>query len=177
VDPGARIGLGTAIWHHTHVMAGARVGEHCMLGQGCFVSGGAIIGDGCRLQNNVSVYDGVELGEEVFVGPSAVFTNVKRPRAAYPRKPSYERTRVEKGATIGANATVLCGVTIGAHAMVGAGAVVTRDVPPHALVTGTPAEVAGWICACGDTLWHRSQPAGAICGRCGIGPVRLTADG
>jgi UDP-2-acetamido-3-amino-2,3-dideoxy-glucuronate N-acetyltransferase len=170
VDEGATIGAGTAIWHHAHVMSGARVGARCMLGQGCFVAGSAIIGDGCRIQNHVSVYDGVELEDEVFVGPSAVFTNVKRPRAAFPRKPTFERTHVGRGATIGANATVICGVRIGHHAMVGAGAVVTRDVPPHAVVVGAPAAVTGWICACGETLWHNTVRPSDICGRCGVGP-------
>jgi len=169
VDPGARIGLQTTIWHHTHVMSGASVGARCMLGQGCFVGSGAVIGDGCRVQNHVSVYDGVELGEDVFVGPSAVFTNVKRPRAAYPRKPAFERTRVDRGATIGANATVLCGVHIGVHAMVGAGAVVTGDVPAHAVVTGSPAVVVGWICACGDMLARGDRPT-ALCELCGSCP-------
>lgn len=131
------------------------------------------MGDGCRLQNHVSLYGGVELDDDIFVGPSAVFTNVKRPRAAYPQKPAYETTRVGRGATIGANATIVCGVTIGAHAFVGAGAVVTRDVPDHALVLGTPARVQGWICACAQTVARsRTRPQRASCRRCKIGPSR-----
>ncbi len=142
-----------------------------MLAQGCFVGGNIRIGDGCRIQNHVSLYDGVELEDDVFVGPSAVFTNVRRPRAAYRRKSAYEKTLVERGATIGANATVMCGVRIGAHAFVGAGSVVTRDVPAHALVLGTPARIAGWVCACAETISRsRTRPKRGLCEMCGIGP-------
>jgi UDP-2-acetamido-3-amino-2,3-dideoxy-glucuronate N-acetyltransferase len=171
VEKGARLGVGTVVWRYAHVMNGARVGARCMLGQGCFVGAGVRIGNGCRIQNNVSLYQGVELEADVFVGPSAVFTNVRRPRAAYPRKESYQATRVGRGATIGANATIVCGVQIGACALVGAGAVVTGDVPDHAIVLGAPARVRGWICACGDTVSSAAKrPKRAVCPRCRLGP-------
>jgi UDP-2-acetamido-3-amino-2,3-dideoxy-glucuronate N-acetyltransferase len=150
VDRGARIGAGTKIWHFCHVMAGARIGPRCMLGQNVFVAATARIGAGCRIQNNVSIYDGVVLDDEVFVGPSAVFTNVRNPRAAIDRRSAFEETRVDRGATIGANATIVCGVHVGAHALIGAGAVVTADVPPHAVMVGVPARRRGWICSCGE---------------------------
>jgi UDP-2-acetamido-3-amino-2,3-dideoxy-glucuronate N-acetyltransferase len=174
VEKGARIGAGTVVWRNAHVMRGARVGARCMLGQGCFVGAAVRIGSGCRIQNNVSLYQGVELDADVFVGPSAVFTNVRRPRAAYPRKPAYQATHVGRGATIGANATIVCGVRIGVSALVGAGAVVTRDVPDHAIVLGTPARVRGWICACGDTVSRAAKrPKRGLCPRCGVGPRAL----
>jgi UDP-2-acetamido-3-amino-2,3-dideoxy-glucuronate N-acetyltransferase len=152
VDQPADIGAGTKIWHFSHIMAGARIGAGCSLGQNVFVGGKAVIGAGCKIQNNVSVYDAVVLEDDVFVGPSAVFTNVENPRAFVNRKHAYGETRVGRGATIGANATVVCGHHVGAHALVGAGAVVTRDVPAHALVLGVPARVAGWVCRCGEVL-------------------------
>jgi UDP-2-acetamido-3-amino-2,3-dideoxy-glucuronate N-acetyltransferase len=152
IDPPAQIGTGTKIWHFSHVMSGARIGERCSLGQNVFVGAKAVIGDGCKIQNNVSVYDAVVLEEEAFVGPSAVFTNVLNPRAFVNRKSDYAPTRVGRGATIGANATVVCGVTVGAYSLVGAGAVVTRDVPAHALVLGVPARLGGWVCRCGEVL-------------------------
>lgn len=165
VDPPRRIGFGTRVWHHAHVMAGARIGRGCVLGQGVFVASSARIGDRCRIQNHVSVFDGVTLGDAVFVGPSAVFTNVLTPRVEHPRRDSYVPTRVKKGATIGANATILCGVEIGAYAMIGAGAVVTRDVPDHALVMGVPARIAGWACRCGERLAGRGRSW--TCDSCG----------
>jgi UDP-2-acetamido-3-amino-2,3-dideoxy-glucuronate N-acetyltransferase len=170
VDPAASVGSGTKIWHFCHVMAGARIGARCSLGQNAFVAGGAVIGDGCKIQNNVSLYDGVVLEEEVFVGPSAVFTNVLNPRAFVSRRDAYARTLVGRGATIGANATIVCGVTLGAYALVGAGAVVTREVPPHALVLGVPGRLMGWVCRCGEVLSEApagDAPAPLACARCG----------
>jgi UDP-2-acetamido-3-amino-2,3-dideoxy-glucuronate N-acetyltransferase len=151
VDAGARVGAGTKVWHFCHVMAGARIGRDCVLAQNVFVAGTAIVGDGCRIQNNVSIYDGVTLEDGVFVGPSAVFTNVRTPRAFVDRRRALEQTTVERGATIGANATIVCGARIGAYAFVAAGAVVTGDVPPHAVVSGVPARRSSWICRCGAT--------------------------
>jgi UDP-2-acetamido-3-amino-2,3-dideoxy-glucuronate N-acetyltransferase len=145
VDAPDGIGAGTKIWHFTHVMAGAVVGVDCMIGQGCFIGARAVIGNRVRLQNHVNVFDGVVLEDDVFCGPSAVFTNVSFPRAAVPKKDEYRRTLVKRGATVGANATILPGVTIGEHAFVGAGATVTRDVPAFALVIGVPAERVGWV--------------------------------
>jgi UDP-2-acetamido-3-amino-2,3-dideoxy-glucuronate N-acetyltransferase len=167
IDRPARIGAGTKIWHFAHVMAGARIGARCSLGQNVFVGGGAVIGDGCRIQNNVSVYDGVSLGPEVFVGPSAVFTNVLTPRAFVDRRQALAPTVVERGATIGANATVVCGARIGAHAFVAAGAVVTRDVPAFALVAGVPARRVAWACRCGLPLPLRGRARAARCAGCG----------
>ncbi|HEV2865193.1 MAG TPA: acyltransferase [Allosphingosinicella sp.] len=152
VDDGAVIGAGSRVWHFVHVCAGARVGRDVVLGQNVYVGGGAVIGDGCKVQNNVSVYDGVLLEEGVFVGPSAVFTNVRNPRAGVERKSEFRQTRVRAGATLGANCTIVCGVTIGRFAFVGAGAVVTRDVADHALVAGVPARQAGWMSRHGEPL-------------------------
>ena len=161
VEAGAELGADVQIWRWTHVMPGARIGARTSIGQGCFI-GPVAIGEGCRIQNHVSLYAGVTLEADVFLGPSCVFTNVTHPRANVPRKDRYEATVVGHGATVGANATVLCGVAIGHHAMIGAGAVVTRDVPPHAVVVGAPAVQIGWACACGETL-----PADLVCARCG----------
>jgi UDP-2-acetamido-3-amino-2,3-dideoxy-glucuronate N-acetyltransferase len=152
VDEPCSIGAGTKIWHFCHVMRDSRIGRDCILGQNVVVLSGVSIGDGCRIQNNVSLYTGVVLEDHVFCGPSMVFTNVINPRSEIVRKDEYRRTLVKRGATIGANATILCGVTIGTYAFVGAGALVTRDVPDHALVTGNPARRAGWMCACGIKL-------------------------
>ncbi|MDP6518099.1 MAG: acyltransferase [Alphaproteobacteria bacterium] len=152
IDDGATVGAGTRIWHFCHILAGARIGARCILGQNVMVANGAVIGDGCKIQNNVSIYAGVILEDEVFCGPSMVFTNVTTPRAFIERKDEFLPTRVGRGATIGANATVLCGNTIGAYAMIGAGAVVTRDVPDHALVVGNPARRRGWVSRAGEPL-------------------------
>jgi UDP-2-acetamido-3-amino-2,3-dideoxy-glucuronate N-acetyltransferase len=143
-------------------MTGAQVGTACVLGQNVFIAGGAIVGDHCKLQNNVSIYEGVVLADGVFVGPSAVFTNVRTPRAAIDRSDAFERTLVGQGATIGANATIVCGVTIGEYAFVAAGAVVTRDVAAHALVAGVPARRTGWVCFCGEPV--TAAPACHGCG-------------
>ena len=152
VDPGAQIGPGTKIWHYCHVMAGARIGQACSLGQNVFVGATAVIGDRVKIQNNVSVYDAVELADEVFCGPSMVFTNVATPRSHVNRRGAYTPTRVGRGATLGANCTIVCGHRVGQFAFIGAGAVVTRNVPPHALMLGVPARRRGWACWCGVTL-------------------------
>lgn len=165
VDDGARIGDGTRIWHFSHVMPGARIGRDCVVGQGCYVAN-VTLGDGVRLQNNVSVYDGVTLEDNVFCGPSCVFTNVINPRSEVTRKDEYRPTLVRRGATIGANATIVCGVEIGAYAFVGAGAVVREDVPARALVVGVPARRIGWMCDCGERL-PPSEASELTCGACG----------
>ncbi|MGD9537696.1 MAG: acyltransferase [Alphaproteobacteria bacterium] len=152
VDPGARLGAGTKVWHFCHVMAEAGIGERCVLGQNVMVGAGVSIGNGCKLQNNVAVYGGVTLEDEVFCGPSCVFTNVLTPRAFVERKSEFAATLVKRGATIGANATIICGVTIGRYAMIGAGAVVTKPVRDHALAVGNPAREKGWVSRTGEVL-------------------------
>jgi UDP-2-acetamido-3-amino-2,3-dideoxy-glucuronate N-acetyltransferase len=152
VDAGARIGAGTRIWHWVHVCAGAVIGERCVLGQNVFVGKRVVIGNNVRVQNNVSVYDNVTLEDDVFCGPSMVFTNVYNPRAAVSRKDEYRDTLVRRGATLGANCTVVCGVVIGQYAFVGAGAVVNRDVPDFALVVGVPGRQVGWMSRYGERL-------------------------
>jgi UDP-2-acetamido-3-amino-2,3-dideoxy-glucuronate N-acetyltransferase len=173
IDRGARVGAGTKIWHFCHVMTGSRVGAGCVLGQNVFVARGAVVGDGCRIQNNVSIYDGVVLAEEVFVGPSAVFTNVRTPRATVSRKDGFFATRLGRGATIGANATIVCGVEIGPYALVGAGAVVTKDVAAHAIVAGVPARRTGWACSCGEPL----AVARGTRARCSCGATYIVESG
>ena len=152
IDEGARIGAGTRIWHFSHICAGARIGRDVSIGQNVFIAGHAAVGDHCKIQNNVSLYDRVILEDGVFCGPSVVFTNVYNPRARIERKNEYRPTLVKRGATLGANCTIVCGVTIGAHAFVGAGAVVNGDVPDHALVVGVPARQIGWISEYGERL-------------------------
>lgn len=152
VDEGAQIGDGSRIWHFTHVCAGAQIGNGVSVGQGCFVGNKVTVGDNCKIQNNVSVYDNVHLEEGVFCGPSMVFTNVYNPRSLITRKDEYRDTLVKRGATLGANCTVVCGVTVGSHAFVGAGAVVTKNVPDFALVVGVPARQVGWMSAFGEQL-------------------------
>ncbi|AGA88912.1 hypothetical protein Thimo_0035 [Thioflavicoccus mobilis 8321] len=152
IDDGATIGHGTRIWHWVHICSGARIGADCSFGQNVFVANDVVIGHRCKIQNNVSLYDAVTLEDDVFCGPSMVFTNVHNPRAAVPRKDEYRRTLVRKGATIGANATIVCGIRLGEYAFVGAGAVVTKDVKPYALVTGVPARQVGWMSEHGERL-------------------------
>ena len=152
VDAGAQLGEGTRIWHFVHVSAGARIGSGCSLGQGVYVGNDVSIGDNVKIQNNVSVYDAVTLEDDVFCGPSMVFTNVLNPRSAVARKHEYRRTLVRRGATLGANCTIVCGTTIGRHAFIGAGAVVTHDVPDFALVAGVPARHIGWMSRHGERL-------------------------
>ncbi len=152
VDSGAKIGAGTKIWHFCHVMPGAQIGNNCVLGQNVFMGSKAVLGNGVKVQNNVSLYDSVIIEDDVFCGPSCVFTNVVNPRAFVERKTEYLETRVKKGASIGANATIVCGVTIGEYAFIGAGAVVTKDVKPYALMVGIPAVQKGWVSRQGVVL-------------------------
>lgn len=152
VDDGAQIGAGSRIWHFVHVCGGARIGEGVSLGQNVFVGNKVVIGDRCKVQNNVSVYDNVTLEEGVFCGPSMVFTNVYNPRSLIERKDQYRNTLVKKGATLGANCTIVCGVTIGEYAFIGAGAVVNKDVPAYALMVGVPARQIGWMSEFGEQL-------------------------
>jgi UDP-2-acetamido-3-amino-2,3-dideoxy-glucuronate N-acetyltransferase len=157
VDEDAEIGAGTRIWHFSHVMSGAKIGKHCVLGQNVYVASGAVIGQNVKVQNNVSIYSGVIIEDDVFLGPSCVLTNVSNPRSQIDRRALYERTIIRRGATIGANATIVCGVSIGRYAFVGAGAVVTRDVADYALVVGTPARWKGWMSRHGHPLAQGSD--------------------
>jgi UDP-2-acetamido-3-amino-2,3-dideoxy-glucuronate N-acetyltransferase len=168
VDDGAVIGAGTKIWHFSHVMPGARIGERCNIGQNVVISPGVVIGSNVKIQNNVSVYTGVILEDDVFCGPSMVFTNVVNPRSHVTRRDEYRQTLVRRGASLGANSTIVCGHTVGQFAFVGAGAVVTRDVPDFALVVGNPGRVVGWMCQCGvKVAAGRTPPQTAECGACG----------
>jgi UDP-2-acetamido-3-amino-2,3-dideoxy-glucuronate N-acetyltransferase len=152
VDDGAVIGAGTRVWHFCHVLGGAVIGARCSLGQNVVVMNGTRLGDNVKVQNNVSIYEGVEIEDDVFCGPSMVFTNVVNPRSHVSRKNEYRRTLVKRGASIGANATIVCGATLGEYAFIGAGAVVAKDVPAYALMVGVPARRIGWMCQCGERL-------------------------
>ncbi|MGH7754525.1 MAG: acyltransferase, partial [Gemmatimonadales bacterium] len=165
VDEGAVVGRGTKIWHFCHVMPGAVIGERCSLGQNVVVMAGTRVGDNVKIQNNVSIYQGVTLEDDVFCGPSCVFTNVTTPRSHVTRKQEYRPTLVRRGATIGANATIVCGLTLGEYAFIGAGAVVAADVPPFGLMVGVPARRVGWMCQCGERL--QVTKSEARCQRCG----------
>ncbi|HJK97538.1 MAG TPA: DapH/DapD/GlmU-related protein [Polyangiaceae bacterium LLY-WYZ-14_1] len=165
VDDGVELGAGAKVWHFVHVCANARVGARCVLGQNVFVGPGVSVGDGVKVQNNVSLYAGVTVEADVFLGPSCVFTNVNEPRAFIERKHEFKETRVGRGATVGANATIVCGHDLGTYCFVGAGAVVTRDVPDFALVVGVPATRVGWVCRCGRRLPDGTEePSCAECG-------------
>lgn len=165
VDEPVEIGENSQIWHFSHVMSGAKIGRHCIIGQNVFVASGAVLGDNIKIQNNVSIFKGVVLEDDVFCGPSMVFTNVFNPRSFISRKKEFRQTLVKRGATIGANATIICGHTIGSYAFIGAGSVVTRDVPDYALVYGNPGKVKGWVCQCAVELVFRSGKA--VCKACG----------
>jgi len=168
IDEPVSIGEGTQIWHFSHVMKGAQIGKNCKLGQNVHIGANVKIGNNVKIQNNVSIYTGVTLEDNVFCGPSAVFTNILTPRSAYPRNTEeyFLKTLVREGATIGANATIICGVTIGKHAFIGAGAVVTRDITDYALVYGNPARQRGWVCECGIKLQFNPDQT-ARCPECG----------
>ena len=165
IDDNVEIGEGTKIWHFCHIIRGSKIGKNCVLGQNVMVGPRVKVGNNVKIQNNVSVYEGVELEDDVFCGPSMVFTNVINPRAFVERKREFRKTLVKRGATIGANATIVCGVTIGEYAFVGAGAVVTKDVPPYALVVGVPAKQIGFVCKCGERLEFNNNEA--TCKTCG----------
>jgi len=162
IDEGAAIGAGTKIWHFSHVMPGSQIGEKCNLGQNVVVSPGVVLGRNVKVQNNVSIYTGVMCEDDVFLGPSCVFTNVINPRSAIIRKEEYKQTLVKKGASIGANATIVCGNNIGEYAMIGAGAVITKEVPAYALVVGNPAKQIGWVSKHGHRL-HFDEAGQAAC--------------
>lgn len=161
VDDGVTIGAGTKIWHFCHILSGSVLGERCNIGQNVVVGPDVTVGNGCKIQNNVSVYAGVTLEDDVFCGPSMVFTNVYNPRSHVSRKSEYRKTLVRKGATLGANCTIVCGTTVGKYAFVGAGAVITKDIPDYALVYGNPARQHGWVCSCGEKL---AEKAGSLFG-------------
>ena len=178
VDDGATIGAGTKVWHFCHVLGGAVIGERCSLGQNVVVMNGTRIGTNVKIQNNVSVYEGVELEDDVFCGPSMVFTNVMNPRSHVSRKNEYRRTLVRRGASIGANATIVCGTTLGEYAFIGAGSVVAKDVPAFALMVGVPARRIGWMCQCGERLPDSGAGTCKACGSVyepGATGIRLVA--
>ncbi len=162
IDPGCQVGQGTKIWHFSHIMTNSQIGESCNIGQNCVISPHVVLGRNVKIQNNVSVYSGVRCEDDVFLGPSMVFTNILNPRSAVPRRDHYLETYVQKGASIGANATILCGITIGTYALIGAGAVVTKSVKPYALVVGNPAKQIGWVSEYGHTLEFNKEGI-AVC--------------
>jgi UDP-2-acetamido-3-amino-2,3-dideoxy-glucuronate N-acetyltransferase len=167
IDDGCRIGVGSKIWHFSHVMSGAVLGERCNIGQNVVISPDVVLGNNVKVQNNSSIYTGVILEDDVFCGPSMVFTNVVNPRSHVVRKDQYQRTLVGRGASLGANCTVVCGHDIGRYAFIGAGAVVTKDIPDYALVVGNPGRISGWMCECGVKLAAgATPPAEATCGAC-----------
>lgn len=177
VDEGCEIGEGSKVWHFSHVMSGARIGKRCNIGQNVVVSPQVVIGDNVKIQNNVSIYTGVILEDDVFCGPSMVFTNVVNPRSHVSRKDEYKTTLVKQGASLGANTTIVCGHTIGRFAFIGAGAVVTKDIPDYALVVGNPGRISGWMCQCGVKLASgTTPPVEATCAVCST-RYHATADG
>jgi UDP-2-acetamido-3-amino-2,3-dideoxy-glucuronate N-acetyltransferase len=169
LDEGAQIGSGTKIWHFCHVMGKAKIGRGCNIGQNVFIAAEVVVGDNVKIQNNVSLYTGVTVEDDVFLGPSMVLTNVINPRSHVSRKDEYQTTLIKRGASVGANATIVCGTTLGRYCFVGAGAVVTRDVPDFALVYGNPARIRGWMCQCGLRLQFEARDGGdgALCPACG----------
>jgi UDP-2-acetamido-3-amino-2,3-dideoxy-glucuronate N-acetyltransferase len=174
IDEGAQIGSGTKIWHFCHVMGTARIGERCNIGQNVFIAGGVTLGTNVKIQNNVSLYTGVTVEDDAFLGPSMVFTNVVNPRSHVNRKDQYQPTLIRRGASIGANATIVCGISLGQYCFIGAGAVVTRDVPDYALVYGNPGRVQGWMCQCGIRLDFKREGGRerALCKDCGSRYIR-----
>jgi UDP-2-acetamido-3-amino-2,3-dideoxy-glucuronate N-acetyltransferase len=166
IDEGSEIGDGTKIWHFSHIAKGAKIGKNCKLGQNVYIAPGVVIGDNVKIQNNVSLYEGAVLEDDVFCGPSSVFTNIFNPRSGYPRNSPefFRKTLMKTGASVGANATIVCGVTLGSHSFVGAGSVVTRNVPDHCLVYGNPARAKGWMCECGEKLEIKNDKA--TCAAC-----------
>ena len=174
VDEEVKIGMGTKIWHFSHIMREAKLGGNCVLGQNTFVGSKVIIGDNCRIQNNVSIYEGVTLEDEVFCGPSCVFTNVTNPRSLNSVNGNYAKTLVKKGATIGANSTIVCGITLGDYCFIGAGTVVTKSVPDYGLVYGSPSKLKGWVCSCGTKIiFEKNQ---GTCPSCGSNFISLGED-
>lgn len=176
VDEGARIGAGTKVWHFCHVMADAEIGGRCSIGQNVVVMPRTRLGENVKVQNNVSIYEGVECEDDVFLGPSMVFTNVSNPRSHVSRKHEYRRTVVRRGASIGANATIVCGHELGEYSFIAAGAVVTKDVPPYALMAGVPARRIGWMCQCGERLQDVAIGDEPACGACGASYRRESED-